>query len=223
MEYLNTTYKGEIYHYSKEEKEGYEKHTSTTGNVSYRKYLRSVEGELGGIEIKKNQFKNDAEEIYVYLGDSAVIFSLYMNDDFDVYAESLIRFLPSLKINEKYKIGLYNIKKGDVINGEEAKYNNRGVYIHQDGEKLKPSLSYSTSEKEGDIPALDWKQIAGKNRPTALSKEKRLDYLYNVLEAQVERLKFTESSVGVDTKDEPKAVDSKKEVSSIPSDDDLPF
>lgn len=234
--YLQVNYDGSIFQYSKDKKEGFVEHTNTKGTVSYRRYFnKGVDGILENIKIQENKYKHDAEELIIELVNGEVQYNLIfpvLNQDMasiDDFTEAFITLLPQLKNGETYNINNWYMKKGDVINGDTVKYNRRGVTVKHSGEKIKSNMTFeyikgrgTDQEKhvEGDIPMLEWKEIAGKNRPTAVSKEKRLEYLYTILETEVKRLGSDEP------RREPKK-DVKKPVSTSQAntidDDDLPF
>lgn len=183
---------GLFFEYSKEEKQGYEKHTSTKGNVSYRKYYKNgVTGALESVSIYEGRFGNQismvlkqGEDIYYVPVDIAD-----QKGNVDTYAESLIRFLPQLNKGEEMTVRGYNFIP------EGGQYSKIGISISVGGEKIKPLMTnaYYKDGKlvEGDIPALVWKKdVLGKNKPTAVSLEAKNDYLLGVLKEQTERLKW---------------------------------
>lgn len=197
--YLQSYYTGDLFQYSAEEKEGYTKHTNSKGKESYRKYYNTgVEGTLKSISLKKNEYLNNREELEFVLdnvGDEYYITFPVLNNDgnqVDDFVEAIIRQLPNLNKGETYNINNWRLNKGDIINGEVVKYANSGVTIKKDGEKVGYALTYVTDDNpKGDIPKLEWKEIAGKNRPTAASKEAKLVFLYETLTKQVDRLSGT--------------------------------
>src|SRR5690606_24467845 len=200
--YLTVNYDGSIFQYSKDEKEGYVKFTNSKNKVSYRKYFnKGVEGNLLWVNRKKNEYLNNREELQLVLGsedETYYVTFVVMNqsgDSIDDFTESLLRFLPKMDKGSVYNIGAWKMSKGDVIKGEEVKYNNSGVTVKFGGEKLEPALSYRTEKNpKGDIPVLEWKEIAGSVKPTAASKEDKLVYLYGILETECNRLAFEENS-----------------------------
>ena len=55
--YLQLDYgKKSFYIYSGEEKEGFEKHTTVTGKVSYRQYVNAVTGKITSAYFRENNF-----------------------------------------------------------------------------------------------------------------------------------------------------------------------
>lgn len=200
--YIQSYYDGSLFQYSKDEKEGYVKHTNSKGKESYRKYYNTgVEGALKSISLKKNEYLNNREELEFVLdnvGDEYHITFPVLNNDgtqVDDFVEAIVRQLPNLNKGETYNINNWRLNKGDVINDEIVKYTNSGVTIKKDGEKVGYALTYVTDDNpKGDIPRLEWKEIAGKNRPTAASKEAKLVFLYETLTKEVERLSGTNTT-----------------------------
>ena len=186
---------GLFFDYSKEEKQGYEKHVSTKGNTSYRKYYKDgVSGVLESVSLYEGKFGNqismnikDGENIYYVPVDIAD-----QKGNVDTYAESLIKFLPQLEKGMNVSVRGYNFTP------EGDKYAKIGISVSVDGEKLKANMTNAYYNKEGelvsgDIPALVWKKDAlGKNKPSAVSQEAKNDYLLNVLKEQTDRLKWVQ-------------------------------
>jgi hypothetical protein len=183
---------GLFFDYSKEEKQGYDKHTSTKGNVSYRKYYKEgITGVLESVSIYEGKFGNQIS-MNIKDGDNVYYVPVDIADqkgNVDTYAESLIKVLPKLNKGEQVSVRAYNFTP------EGDKYSKIGVSISVNGEKLKGLTNTYTSKEgslvEGDIPAIVWKKDAlGKNKPTAVSLEAKNDYLLNVLKEQTDRLKW---------------------------------
>ena len=187
---------GLLFEYSKDDKQGYEKHTSTKGNVSYRKYFKDgVIGELDSASIYEGSFgnqislniKNGEDVYYVPVGIAD------QKGNVDTYAESLIKLLPQLNKGDKVTVKGYNFTP------EGDKYAKIGVSISVDGTKIKSEMTNAYYNKEGvlvdgDIPALVWKKDAlGKTKPSAVSQEAKNDYLLEVLKVQTDRLKWEQS------------------------------
>lgn len=199
MNYLQTYFDGTMFQYSKDAKEGYQEHTNSKGKISYRKYYNTgVEGQLKQVSLRKNEHLNNREEIEILLNNVGDEYKLSMpllnnnGDEVDDFVEALIRQLPNMELGETYNINNWRLNKGDVINDEVVKYTNSGVTVKKDGEKIGYALTYQTDNNpEGDIPKLEWKEMAGKNRPTAVSKEAKLIFLYDTLKKEVERLSGT--------------------------------
>lgn len=208
---------GLFFIYSKDEKQGYDKHTSTKGNVSYRKYYKDgITGVLESVSIYEGKFGNqismsikDGNEVYYVPVDIAD-----QKGNVDTYAESLIKFLPQLEKGMNVTVKAYNfIPEGD-------RYSKIGISLAINGEKVKSEMTNAYYNKEGelvagDIPAMAWKKDAlGKNKPTAVSLEAKNDYLLEVLKVQTDRLKWVqgENSTATQTTPAPVAEAPKNEV-----------
>jgi len=190
---------GKFFDYSKEDKQGYEMHTSTKGNTSYRKYYKDgVSGVLESASIYEGKFGNqislslkDGDNVYYVPVDIAD-----QKGNVDTYAESLIKLLPQLNKGTNVTVKGYNfIPEGD-------KYSKIGISITMNGVKLKSGMTNSYINKEGvkvegDIPPTVWKKDAlGKNKPTAVSLEAKNDYLLERLKVETDRLKWVSGGVG---------------------------
>lgn len=199
--YIQSYYDGSLFEYSKDQKEGFLDHKNSKDVVSYRKYYnKGVEGVLLNVNRKKNQNLNNREELEIVLQDGEdkyqITFPVLNNngDEVDDFMESIIRVMPALEKGQKYNVNNWKMNRGDVVNGEVVNYGSSGVTFKTDGEKVQPVLTYKTDKNpDGDIPKVEWKEKAGKNRPTAVSKEKKLDYLYEVFERETERLGYSSS------------------------------
>lgn len=240
--YVQSYFDGSLFEYSQTEKPEFKEHTNSKGTVSYRKYYnKGIGGNLLWINRKNNQYLNNREEIEVVLADGDITYYVTFpvlnnnGDEVDDFVEAFIRLLPNMEKGKRYNVNNWHMKKGDVINGEPVKYNNSGVTVkNENGEKVEPALAYITeANPKGDIPRIEWKEKAGKNRPTAVSKEAKLDFLYDKLVEETARLAYSEGSntptQQAPREEEPKAtpttkgkVDEKK--SFLPeANDDLPF
>lgn len=232
--YLQVNYDGTIFQYSKDQKEGYVEFKNSKGKVSYRKYFnKGVEGELTGIFKKNNEHINNRQEVSLVLQngeDENILTFVVLNQDgnqVDEYTEALAFILPRMNKGTRYNVNNWFMKKGDSINGEVVKYNNKGVTVKLEGNKLKTELTFehiknrgTVDEKHvpGDVPMLVWENIAGSNRPSAVSKENRLKFSYGLLESQISRISGTAEQSNDVAKSMPNTSD---EPSSVP--DDLPF
>jgi hypothetical protein len=215
---------GNFFSYSKEEKEGYEKHVSSKGNTSFRKwYKEGVSGKLDSVSIYEGNFgpqismniKNDNEVYYVPVEISD------QRGNVATYAESLIKLLPALNKEDNVEVRGYNFTP------EGEQYAKIGMSIKIDGEKVKGQLTnayYKGGELvDGDIPAIEWKKNAlGKSKPSAVSLETKDTFLLEVLKVQTDRLKWVGSNSSQTPTETPKA---KEPVGAVKeeSNDDLPF
>lgn len=226
---------GKFYSYSKEEKNGYEKHTSSKGNVSYRKYYDRIEGRLDGVAVVKTKFGEVLD--FRFVNNDVLIHCPYQLYDqkghISTFGEASIKYLPELKKGEKYTMTPYNFLP------EGEKYSKVGVsFKDENGVKITPSLRnsyYKNGELiDGDIPAVKWVEKRGKNMPDLVSLEEKTDYLYNVIQKNLEKLKSGDVSRNVsipgnETKtatvtQEPVKEEVKKPKLVVEEDDDeLPF
>lgn len=199
---------GLFFIYSKDEKQGYDKHTSTKDNVSYRKYFKDgITGVLESVSIYEGKFGNQIS-INIKNGEDVYYVPIDITDqkgNVDTYAESLIKFLPQLGKGMNITVKAYNfIPEGD-------KYSKIGISLSIDGQKVKPEMTNAYYNKEGvlvegDIPAIAWKKDAlGKNKPTAVSLEAKNDFLLEVLKVQTERLKWVQGEQQTTPAPQPKA------------------
>jgi len=186
---------GLFFKYSKNEEQGYEKHVSTKGNTSYRKYYKEgITGVLESVSIYEGSFGNQIS-MNIKNGDDVYYVPVDIADqkgNVDTYAESLIKFLPQLEKGMNISVRAYNfIPEGD-------KYAKIGISFSVNGEKIKAEMTNAYINKEGtlvegNIPAITWKKDAlGKNKPTAVSLEAKNDYLLEVLKVQTDRLKWVQ-------------------------------
>ncbi len=228
---------GHFFDYSKEEKDGYVKHTSTKGNVSYRKYYKEgVSGVLESVSIYDGKF---GQQISITIKEGDEIYYLPV-DIYDqskqvdnTYAESLIKLLPLLEKGQNVTITGYNFKP------EDSKYSKIGISIKVSGEKLKSEITnsyYKDGELvPGDVPAIVWVEKLGKKKPSAASIEAKDEYLLSILEAEEQRLTWKNSDNQTSSNEAPKEQapkqEPKKSESEAPAmppsnsedDDDLPF
>jgi hypothetical protein len=236
---------GKFFEYSKEEKDGYVKHTSTKNNVSWRKYSDDgVSGTLESVSIYDGKFGQqislnikDGEEIYYVPID---IYDQSKQVD-NTYAESLIKLLPQLEKGQNITITGYNFKPDD------SQYSKIGVSIKVSGEKLKSTITnsyYKAGELvAGDIPPIVWVEKLGKKKPSAASIEAKDEYLLDLLVIHEARLTWkkednSSQATNVEAPSEPKeskptpvatpaqafdAPTQQAPVTTDDDDDDLPF
>ena len=186
---------GLFFKYSKNEEQGYEKHVSTKGNTSYRKYFKDgITGVLESASVYEGSFGNQIS-LNVKNGNDVYYVPVDIADqkgNVDTYAESLIKFLPQLEKGMNIAVRGYNFTP------EGDKYAKIGISVSVSGQKIKANMSNAYFNKEGvlvpgDIPAVAWKKDAlGKNKPTAVSLEAKNDFLLEVLKRETERLKWVQ-------------------------------
>lgn len=187
MKYLQIEYKtGNLFQYSKEEKEGFEKHVSSKDNVSYRNYHKNVlEGDFNGVELDKNTPIGAQIKVLINntnLDDNVMVQIPLYNSKGNIdrnYATSLIRFLPNLSLGDHIKFYSFSLEtdQGNTIKGVSIK--------DGEGKKLERlSMSYYDKEKgevvKGDVPTVEkvGEDALGKPRFDATKKE---DFLAEVL------------------------------------------
>ena len=186
---------GLFFKYSKNEEQGYEKHVSTKGNTSYRKYFKDgITGVLESASVYEGSFGNQIS-LNIKNGNDVYYVPVDIADqkgNVDTYAESLIKFLPQLEKGMNIDVRGYNFTP------EGDKYAKIGISVSVNGQKIKANMSNAYFNKEGvlvpgDIPAVAWKKDAlGKNKPTAVSLEAKNDFLLEVLKRETERLKWVQ-------------------------------
>lgn len=221
---------GKMFETIKEEREGYEKYTSSTGKVSYRKHFKDITGELLNTEIRDTDW---GQRFGVSLKNGETTFKLELNiysQDGNIenrYMESILKLLPLLNKGETYTISSYNFTP------EGEKYPKTGVSIKKGTEKLKSTLTnaYYTKDGElvpGDIPAIKWVEKLGKRRPSAVSLEQKDEYLIDLLTKHNDRLKWVSGSTSQDATpiEQKKKEEAPKAAAAVVAeieDDDLPF
>ena len=216
--YLNVNFSdGKMFQFNKEEKEDFEKHTSSKGNVSYRKYYdQGVTGILKGIQIKDTKI-GDQLQVVIESGEEKFFISFNLRDqkgNIDtMYVMPLLRLLPNMEIGREYRIYPYRFMP------EDSKYYKQGVSVKEGEDKVEPaiSLEYTTREGEhtkGDIPQLEWKEdkLTNKKKPTAVSVEKRNDVISEFLSDELDRLALP----GNTTKKEPEPEKAEGEEKTTP-------
>ena len=228
--YMQANYStGNLFEYSKEEKEGFSEHKNAKGEVKgYRKYYdEGVTGELLRVEERTNQYLNDTKELVVTIksGDDYINinFTTYnVKDTFSTFAEDVIKALPDLTLGKTYTVRPYNFvgEKGNKIvgvsfkSGKEKAKKLQQKYAKKDG-----------SITEGVIPPVTWSEKRGKMVP---DEEAKTDYLYDVYIKQLERL-GGESNTQSGDKSSPSEAPEKKTAPKkvqepvLEEDDDLPF
>lgn len=202
---------GRIYQYSKTQKEGFDEHESSTGNVTYRKYFNTgLYGILQNVSIRDSKI---GEQVQISVKNG----SEYINLQFPLYTqsgnidnrytESLIRFLPNLKKGQGYRFYPYAMEQ------EDSSYMKYGMSVitspnpeaEEKGEKVEAFLQYNKEGVgENVIPNLVWKEIAGKKKPSAVSLESKDEFLYNHLKSAVDGHLAYEKNSSSSSNDSPK-------------------
>jgi len=229
-EYLQLSFKdGKFYAYSKTEKEGYEPHTNTKGDVSYRKYYDAVEGTLESVSLHDGKY-GDVLSVRLVVEDSVKILQFQVLGQkgwIDTFTESLLTFLPNMKKGEFYKMVSYNF----IPEGE--KYSKKGVSFRDSkGEKVEKALRNSYYKdgvlNEFDIPAVEYVEFRGKKERSESSLRDIKTYLYTIIDRECERLGYESSSSPEpanhkEVSKERVSPINKVEVPIVDIDDDLPF
>lgn len=192
---------GKFFTYSKQEKEGYVKHTSTNGKVSYRKYFDLVKGILEGVNIYKAKMGKQTVEMisFIFTYNGTTIYApiqLYaQNQSIGTYAEEAIKYLKNLRKGEFYEMRPYNFTPEDrdrAIIGISFK--------DESGQKIERALSnaYYKDGKlvKGDVPAVEVIEKRGKRMADPTSLLEKTDYLFDHLTEQLERLEGKAPSTG---------------------------
>lgn len=189
--YLQVEFKtGNLFEYSKEEKQGFEEHKNSKGNTSYRRYHKDgAYGVYKGTTIRDTDF---GKEISVHLfndmnDDVFINFPLYdQSKNIAAYAESFISVLPAMEQGYVYRIFPYSMEKENSnyktygISVKHADMTNKTVREDYPLARLTYTYTKKTGEKiEGDIPAIDWKEnFDGSKVKDCFERNK---YLYSIL------------------------------------------
>ena len=189
--YLQVEFKtGNLFEFSKEEKDGFEDHKNTKGTVSWRRYQKEgVYGIYRGTSIRETNFGKELSIHVVTLeGDNCYISLPLFTQDKSIapYAESFIAVMESVEKDFVYRFFPYAMER------EGTTYKNYGVSVaHADmkeetvrGDYPLKRLSYTHKKDgkliKGDIPETIWeKAVDGSN--TKNTKDKDM-YLYKILE-----------------------------------------
>lgn len=124
--------RGSLFIYSKEEQDGFEKHTSSKGNISYRKYVNAVSGVIQSAYIRDARV--GGKEFVLVISDGEERYSIAINQDSSAYI-SLSRLLPNIDVNKFIRFSAYNSE----YNGKT--YINVSIsYPNEINEEGKPTL-----------------------------------------------------------------------------------
>ena len=112
----NTTYlqldfgKKAMYIYSKEEKDGFEKYTSSKGNVSYRKYVTAVSGYIVNAYFREGNFN---DEFVLVFEDEGERFSIQIGITDSIFS-SLARSILNIDVSKRVRFSVYESRgEGD--------------------------------------------------------------------------------------------------------------
>ena len=249
--YLQVDFKtGTAFQYSGSHKEGFEEHTNSKGDVSYRKYFKKgVFGTLQNASVRDSKIGPQLQ-IALKVGDEYTYLQTSLHDqkgNIADFAESLIRFLPNLEKGKDYRFFPYvltaeNQRKYDVEQGKEPRkkyYDSRGFSIKLADlttltvtDKVEAAIGYNKPEEkdEAKIPAIEWEDGAteGKKVPEPVSVAIKKKFLTAQLKEATEgHLKYEDnSSSSSATQSEPATATATTSQSSTPVEDDhddLPF
>jgi hypothetical protein len=196
--YFNIDFKsGNFYESSKTPKEGFDTHTNTKGDVSYRRYASGgVYGTFVNAGIRASKIGDqcsitvlteNGDTCYLNLGIYTVDGNIENN-----FMESLIKLLPNLQKGENYLFYPFSFtpekKEGDTKEPREIK----GFTI-KTADNVKIEKAYTNAYKnaegvvtEGDIPYLDFAQRPdGKIRPTAATQEAKTNTLITFMMQEI--------------------------------------
>lgn len=243
--YLGVDYaNGSLYEYSKTQKEGFQKHESQTGKVTYRRYeLRGVTGSLQSVEIRDSKI-GEQINISLKVEDEFVVIKLPLYDQSGNvqkdYAEPFIRVVGNMQKGVTYKIQPYLFtgdaqKELDQKDGKDIKekyYDRTGVSVKlEDGTKVDATLFYGGDNPDTAIPMVVWKDHPtkpGKRKPSAASLEEKAEFLIAKLKQAIDSGLASESNSSNSSPTPPKAYNNppepeEQEMLAEEEYDDLPF
>ena len=224
----NTTYlqidygKKSMYIWSGEEKEGFEKHVSDKGKVSYRKYVNAVSGKLSAVYFKDGNF---GPELTMVFEDSDGRYSLSFGIDSSVFM-NIARSIENVDISKNVRLAIY-----------EHRADNGKSYFGT-------SLSYpDILNEDGKATLIEWGDELPKGKQLRTGKwdfSEPQDEAYGRFEKFIESNDFSKNSIAdnqeeeeVKEEEDNKSKSSAKNTSKVKrketqteepdEDDDLPF
>lgn len=96
-----------LYIYSAEEKEGYEKHTTNSGKVSYRQYVNAVSGKVTGAYFRDGNF--GGTEFVMIFSDGDAKYSVQMGVEESVF-QTIARSIKNIDISKEVRLAVYESK-----------------------------------------------------------------------------------------------------------------
>ena len=106
--YLQLDYgRKSMYIYSGEEKEGFEKHTSSTGKVSYRQYVNAVSGKITNAYFRDGNF--GGTEFVLIFTDEDGKYSVQMGVEDSVF-QGLARNIKNVDASQVVRLSIYESK-----------------------------------------------------------------------------------------------------------------
>lgn len=213
---------GSLYEFSSTEKEGYEKYTSSTGNVTYRRYVKTgVAGKLKAVYISDQE--GFGMQLRVIVENPVDWFMIKIPvftsaGRMDSYLESLLAFLPNMDLGKEYRLFPYS---GELEGKNGKTYTSRGFSVKEAtvdgdgvvtvGEKVERYLKFIPKDVEVDpndptyIPKLDFvKGLNGKPKPSATSLAVQKEFMESLLQEQLERLDTKQEDSSTNTQEAPK-------------------
>jgi len=213
-------------------REGYEEYDKGEYGIEYRKYFnKGIYGYLKGVQFRETKFGNQVVVVLTNDDDVYYIQVKLSNSKGDNASEvgfSLVSHIPNMAVGTGYRLYPYYMAKGDVVDGEELKYDNIGISVKEaDVEnqevttKVQKAYTYAKRGEQGTdtkLPPLEFKERRGKFTLDLASAQKRLEWLEDKV---IELAKEFGYNNDTQTREEPpqKSV----EVSADDMDDDLPF
>lgn len=191
---------GHLFEYSKEPKEGFEKHEFEKDNVTkvtYRRYFKhGIFGRLVNITSKETDFGThmsicmEGEEEKFFISFPFFTQKSQITD----WARTVIAYIPGLEEGKAYRFFPYVIENENERTGK--KYKNYGCSFRYarlsdqaiDDVNLPPQLTNQFVNKdgeitkEGDIPAIEWEEAPGDK--IVANTKKRDKYLWAIFKEQ---------------------------------------
>ena len=214
--YLQLDYgKKSMYIYSKDEKDGFEKHTNTKGTVTYRQYINAVTGKITGAYFRDNNF--GGQDFVLVFTDGEDRYSVQMNIE-DFVFTTIARSIKNIDVSKEIRMAIYESRGS---NGDKSYF---GV-----------SLSYPNDlDKDGKNKLVEWGDELPKGKQLRNGKwdfSEAQDEAYGRVDDFIKENgfdKFEKNTDNSTTKEEDKPkkttkTSTKKEKEDVEDDDDLPF
>ncbi len=230
---------GRFFEYSKDEKDGFEKHTTDSGKVSYRKtYDKGVIGKLKFINEKENDFgkgKFKSAQLVVESGDDRMYLTVQIlnaKGGLNEYFEQLATILPNMKVGETYRIFPYTMEVPyENKAGEKKTATNRGFSVHaydvDNDVKLDKVERAHNYGKDGDIPDVVWTPETDMGVTKNVKDDKaRRNFLYEVFKQTLSADNTPKSETPKEESAAPKTAEKEVPVTNFNDEednDDLPF
>lgn len=200
--------KKSMYIYNGEEKEGFEKHTTSTGKVSYRKYINAVSGKITGAYFRDGNF--GGTEFVLVFTDEDGKYAVQMGVEESVF-QALARSITNIDVSKKVRMAIY-----------ESRGNNGKSYFGM-------SLSYPEDvDSEGKAKFVEWgeelpkaKQLRNGKWDFAAVNDEAYGRVEDFIKANSFD-KFEANNSQTETEQKPKDNKAKESANDV-DDDDLPF